>query len=44
MAMAREPGLPRVSIYHTFFPYLGVQEEWRKFVPGWDDASVPAAG
>jgi 5-methylcytosine-specific restriction endonuclease McrA len=44
MTMLREPSMPRVSIYHTFFPYLGSQEEWRKFVPGWDDAALSAAG
>jgi 5-methylcytosine-specific restriction endonuclease McrA len=36
MAMGREPGAPRLSIYHVFFQYLGVQEEWRKFVPGYE--------
>lgn len=44
MAMLHEPAVPRVSIYHAFFQYLGSQEEWRKFVPGWDDALIPAAG
>jgi len=43
MAMTHEPGMPRVSIYHVFFPYLGAQEEWRKFVPGWDDGPMAAA-
>jgi len=42
--MTHEPGMPRVSIYHTFFPYLGSQEEWRKFVPGWEDTTLSAAG
>jgi len=36
MAMGHEPGAPRLSIYHVFFQYLGVQEEWRKFVPGYE--------
>lgn len=44
MEMLRQPALPRVSIYHAFFPYLGTQEEWRKFVPGWDDGAFAAAG
>lgn len=44
MEMLRQPALPRVSIYHAFFPYLGSQEEWRKFVPGWDDGAFAAAG
>ncbi len=42
MAMTHQPHIPRVSIYHAFFPYLGAQEEWRKFVPGWE--GVAAAG
>jgi 5-methylcytosine-specific restriction endonuclease McrA len=42
MSMLHEPQIPRVSIYHAFFPYLGSQEEWRKFVPGWE--GVAAAG
>ena len=42
MAMRREPGAPRVSIYHGFFQYLSAQHEWRKFVPGYDAASVAA--
>jgi 5-methylcytosine-specific restriction endonuclease McrA len=40
MAMEREPGAPRVSIYYTFFQYLGAQVEWRKFVPGYEPASA----
>lgn len=36
MTMHREPGAPRVSIYHGFFAYLDDQEEWRKFVPGYE--------
>ncbi len=43
MAMSVQPHIPRVSIYHAFFPYLGNQEEWRKFVPGWEGA-LSAAG
>jgi 5-methylcytosine-specific restriction endonuclease McrA len=42
MAMLREPGMPGLSIYHGFFQYLGNQEEWRKFVPGYE--AVSAAG
>ena len=36
MHLLREPSTPRLSVYHTFFPYLGNQEGWRKFVPGWE--------
>lgn len=42
MEMTRPPAIPRVSIYHNFFPYLAQQLEWRKFVPGYD--AVSAAG
>ena len=38
MALMREPGVPRVSIYHAFFEYLGTMQEWRKFVPGYEFA------
>ena len=44
MALTREPGAPRVSIYYVFFPYLNQQEGWRKFVPGYETASFAAAG
>ncbi|MGE5596029.1 MAG: HNH endonuclease [Hyphomicrobiales bacterium] len=43
MTMRHQPGQPRVSIYYAFFPYLGSQLEWRKFVPGYE-ASASAAG
>ncbi|OAI44596.1 HNH endonuclease [bacterium SCGC AG-212-C10] len=44
MALHHEPSKPRVSIYHAFFPYLHAQEEWRKFVPGYDaETAVSAA-
>jgi 5-methylcytosine-specific restriction endonuclease McrA len=36
MRLLHEPIAPRVSLYHSFFPYLGSQMEWRKFVPGYD--------
>lgn len=36
MRLLREPTAPRVSLYHAFFPYLGSQLEWRKFVPGYE--------
>ncbi len=42
MAMLLEPRIPRVSVYHAFFPYLGSQEEWRKFVPGWEPVAAAA--
>ncbi|MFN0096812.1 MAG: HNH endonuclease [Dehalococcoidia bacterium] len=36
MEMRSQPGTPRVSIYHSFFPYLPTRHEWQKFVPGYD--------
>ena len=39
MALHHEPSAPRHGIYYTFFQYLGHQEEWRKFVPGWEAAA-----
>jgi 5-methylcytosine-specific restriction endonuclease McrA len=42
MVLGREPAAPRVSIYHPFFPYLDSQEDWRKFIPGYE--AVSAAG
>lgn len=45
MLMRRQPSEPRVSIYYTFFSYLGAQPEWQKFVPGYEPVgSVSAAG
>lgn len=38
MHLLREPAVPKVSIYHAFFPYLRNEEGWRKFVPGWEPA------
>jgi 5-methylcytosine-specific restriction endonuclease McrA len=40
MAMNHEPAAPRHGIYYTFFQYLGHQEEWRKFVPGYEVGSA----
>lgn len=34
MDLRREPGLPRVGLYHSFLPYLAAESGWRKFVPG----------
>lgn len=36
MALAKDPAPPRVSVYYSFFPYLGSREEWRPFVPGYE--------
>jgi len=31
----REPFRPPSSFHRTFYHYLEVQVEWRKFVPDW---------
>ncbi len=36
MHLVRQPFRPAYSFFRTFFPYLADQEEWRKFIPGWD--------
>jgi 5-methylcytosine-specific restriction endonuclease McrA len=36
MVLMREPFQPRVNSYYVVYPYLNSQEEWRKFVPGWE--------
>jgi 5-methylcytosine-specific restriction endonuclease McrA len=43
MNLLHEPAAPRVSIYYAFFQYLGDQEEWRKFVPGYEGPLASAA-
>jgi 5-methylcytosine-specific restriction endonuclease McrA len=43
MAMRREPAPPRVGVYYAFFQYLGSQETWRKFVPGYEPEFVAAS-
>ncbi len=40
MLLSRAPYRPRVSSYYLFYQYLDVQHEWRKFIPGWDEASI----
>ncbi len=36
MSLIRQPFRPTYSFFRIFFPYLEHQEEWRKFVPGWE--------
>lgn len=43
MKLQKEPGEPRVGIYHTFLPYLQHETAWRKFVPGYDVTAVAAS-
>jgi 5-methylcytosine-specific restriction endonuclease McrA len=39
MRLLRRPTRPPNFHYRIFYPYLGQQVEWRKFIPGWE--SVP---
>jgi 5-methylcytosine-specific restriction endonuclease McrA len=39
MDLVREPRQPHVSSYYVFYQYLDAQAEWRKFIPGWDEAT-----
>ncbi len=36
MRLLREPFTPRVSSYYVVYRYLDGQEDWRKFIPGWE--------
>ncbi len=36
MRLRREPKAPAPSIYPIFYRYLPAQEEWRKFIAGWE--------
>jgi 5-methylcytosine-specific restriction endonuclease McrA len=36
MAMLSEPAKPPASSYYVFYHYLESQEDWRKFIPGWE--------
>jgi 5-methylcytosine-specific restriction endonuclease McrA len=44
MDLLREPSAPRVSVYYPFYHYLHDELEWRKFVPGWEEPALSAAG
>lgn len=39
MRLLREPFTPRVNSYYVVHRYLDGQEEWRKFLPGWEEAA-----
>ena len=34
--MLSEPAKPPASSYYVFYHYLESQEDWRKFIPGWE--------
>jgi 5-methylcytosine-specific restriction endonuclease McrA len=36
MRLIREPYRPSHSYFRTFYPYLEQNQEWRKFIAGWD--------
>jgi 5-methylcytosine-specific restriction endonuclease McrA len=36
MVLRRAPYEPRASSYYLFHQYLDANDEWRKFVPGWE--------
>jgi len=36
MALRRVPFEPRASSYYLFHQYLDHNDEWRKFIPGWE--------
>lgn len=40
MRLAQQPFRPHVSSYYAFYQYLDAQHEWRKFIPGWEEAAV----
>jgi 5-methylcytosine-specific restriction endonuclease McrA len=42
MKLMREPGRPPQSSYYVFYHYLEAQEEWRKFIPGWERVAEAA--
>jgi 5-methylcytosine-specific restriction endonuclease McrA len=41
MAMLSEPAKPPSSSYYVFYHYLESQEDWRKFIPGWEKHYEP---
>ncbi len=36
MRLLRAPFRPSYSFLRSFYPYLKEQDNWRKFIPGWD--------
>ena len=36
MTLLKEPRRPPSSSYYVFYHYLEAQEDWRKFIPGWE--------
>jgi 5-methylcytosine-specific restriction endonuclease McrA len=44
MKLFKEPARPPASSYYVFCHYLEAQEEWRKFIPGWERVEAAVAG
>ncbi len=42
MKLMKEPMRPPSSSYYVFYHYLENQEEWRKFIPGWERVAEAA--
>ena len=38
MRLLKQPFMPRVNSYYVVHRYLDGRENWRKFLPGWEDA------
>ncbi len=43
MALLTEPRKPPASSYYIFYHYLEAKEDWRKFIPGWEQYEGVAA-
>ncbi len=44
MKLLKEPARPPASSFYVFYHYLQDQEDWRKFIPGWERYEEVAAG
>jgi len=42
MRLIRQPYRPKSTTYYLFYQYLQTYEEWRKFIPEWELANLPA--
>ncbi len=38
LRLRRRPFAPKVTSYYVVYRHLDGREEWRKFIPGWEDA------
>lgn len=44
MQLRRQPKALPFGVYPLFYPYLATQEEWRRFIPGWEQGSGSLLG